>query len=149
MLIRQMTARDVDRVYEIACRSLDEYYTKEVFYFLIDGWPSGQLVAVNMIGNIMGFISGARLTRDKTTVSLLAVDDMYRGVGAGSGLLREFGLRTSMDGKQHIQLEVRSTNADVISFYRKRGFVVTEYIKGFYNNGGDAVRMVCSVRANS
>jgi ribosomal-protein-alanine N-acetyltransferase len=144
-----MTVYDVDRVYDIVCRSFDEYYEKEVLLFLIGRWPSGQLVAVDATGYLAGFLSGSRLTRDKAGISLFAVDETYRGRGIGSRLLDEFRLRTLMDGKQYIQLEVRDTNTDGISFYRNRGFAATEYAKGFYNNGGNAVKMVCSVQRNS
>jgi ribosomal-protein-alanine N-acetyltransferase len=144
-----MTAADIDRVYEIACGSLEETYLREIFLLFINAWPAGQLVAVNAFGNVAGFISGAKLASGKASVQLLAVEQRYRRMGAGSRLLEELKFRASMEGICILQLEVREENADVVSFYRKRGFLPAERLESFYNNGGCALRMMCSVRGNS
>ena len=149
MYVRQMLASDIDRVYDIACLSLDEEYLREVFFYFISGWPSGQLVAVTDIGEVIGFLLGARLTSDKVTIPLFAVLPKYRKAGAGRRLMEEFRIRAMMDGKQYIQLEVKDTNIGAITFYKKAGFTPIEYIEFFYNDGGTAVRMICGVRGNS
>ncbi|MCL1811753.1 MAG: GNAT family N-acetyltransferase [Methanomassiliicoccaceae archaeon] len=149
MYVRQMTVSDIDRAFEIACLSLEERYLKEVFHFFISGWPGGQLVAVDDVGHVIGFLSGARLTPDKATVPLFAVDHRYRGKGIGSRLMEEFRLRASIDGKQYIQLEVKGTSAAAISFYKKAGFTPIAYLEGFYQDGTDGVRMLRSVRGDS
>jgi len=149
MFIRQMLVSDIDRVYGIACLSLREEYAREVFFFFISGWPAGQLVAVDDIGEVIGFLSGARLTPDKVTILLFAVSPRHRRAGAGSRLMEEFRIRALMDGKQYIQLEVRDSNTDAASFYRKMGFTAVEYLDNFYNDGGNAVRMMCSALMNA
>ena len=149
MLVIQMLAADIDRVYEIASVSLDEVYVKEVFFLFISGWPAGQLVAVNDIGTIIGFLSGARLTSDKVTIPLFGVDPRYRRMKAGSRLMEEFRMRTVMDGKQYVQLEVKDTNTAAIAFYRSQGFVPVEYLDSFYNTGSNAVRMICGAYGNA
>lgn len=149
MFIRQMLVSDIDRAYDIARLSLDEGYVREVFFLFISSWPAGQLVAVNDIGGIIGFLSGARLTSDKVTIPLLAVDPGHRRIGTGGRLMEEFRMRAMTDGKQYIQLEVRDTNAGAASFYRKMGFVPIEFLSDFYNDGGSAVRMIRGVCGNS
>ncbi|MDR2698945.1 MAG: GNAT family N-acetyltransferase [Candidatus Methanoplasma sp.] len=149
MFVRQMLFSDVDRVYEIVCRSLEEGYLREVFLYFIGGWPSGQLVAVNEFGQVVGFLSGARLDQDKASVPLFAVDPAYRKKGVGTRLMEEFSLQVLMDGMQYIQLEVKDTNAGAIAFYKKAGFYPVAYLDGFYNGGGNAVRMVRSAQGNS
>lgn len=149
MIIRQMTASDIVGVYDIACRSLDEEYVEEVFYLFMSSWPSGQLVATDVFGNIVGFLSGSKMSSEKVTIPLFAVDDRYRGKGAGNELLSEFKYRTVMEGRHFIMLEVSETNTNALEFYEKRGFVRTEYLQNFYNNGGNAVRMLCRVHSNA
>ena len=149
MIIRQMTTSDIGRVYEIACGSLDEGYVQEVFFLFMNAWPSGQLVAVDVFGNIVGFLSGSRLTGDSVTISLFAVDHRNRGKGIGGRLLEDFKLRTAMDGRHYIKLEVRDTNSHALSFYEKKGFTRLQYLENFYNNGGNAIRMICAVRGNA
>ena len=149
MFVRQMLVSDIDRVYDIARLSLDEEYVPEVFFFFISGWPAGQLVAVNEIGEVIGFLSGARLTSEKATILLFAVIPKYRRAGVGSRLVEEFRIRAMMDGKHYIQLEVKDSNVCAVSFYKKMGFAAVEYLNCFYNDGGNAVRMICSVRGNA
>ncbi|AIZ56612.1 ribosomal-protein-alanine N-acetyltransferase [Candidatus Methanoplasma termitum] len=140
-----MQVSDIEGAYEILCSSLDEIFVKEVFFLFITGWPSGQLVAVNEFGDIAGFLSGARLTTDKSTISLFAVDPRYRKKGVGRRLMEEFRIRSMMDGRHNIQLELRDSNKIAAEFYKKMGFVPIEYLENFYNDGGNAVRMICSV----
>jgi len=149
MFVRQMLVSDIDRVNEIARLSLDEEYVREVFFLFIGGWPAGQLVAVSDIGEVIGFLSGARLTQDKVTIPLFAVAPRYRRANVGSRLMEEFKIRTIMDGKQFIQLEVKETNVSAISFYKKMGFTAVEYLNCFYNDGGNAVRMISCARGNA
>jgi len=149
MYVRQMLVSDIDRVYDIACVSLDEVYVREVFFFFIKGWPAGQLVAVGDAGEITGFLSGAILTQDKVTIPLFAVAPIYRRAGAGSRLMEAFRACAMRDGRRYIQLEVRESNKNATSFYEKMGFTMVEYISSFYNDGGDAVRMMCSVYRNT
>jgi len=149
MYVRQMLVSDIDRVYDIACMSLDEAYVREVFFFFIKGWPAGQLVAVSDVGEIIGFLSGARLTNDKVTIPLFAVAPGHRRAGAGSKLMEGFRTCAMMDGRHYIQLEVRDSNKNAISFYEKIGFTVIEHLDGFYNDGGNAVRMMCGIYRNA
>jgi len=149
MFVRQMLLSDVDRVYEIACVSLEERYVREVFLYFIGGWPAGQLVAVDGLGYVVGFLSGAKLSPDKATIQLFAADPKHRKKGVGARLMEEFRMRALMDGMQYIQLEVRDTNADAIAFYKKMGFIVIEYMDEFYSSGSAAVRMMRCVQWNS
>lgn len=148
MIVRRMDISDVAGVYDIACRSLDESYVQEVFFLFINTWPSGQLVASDPTGKITGFISGSIISSDRVTIMLFAVDNEYRGMGIGDRLFEEFRMNTIMSGKRYIQLEVRDSNVNAISFYRKRGFTEIELIENFYNDGGNAVRMVRHVNGN-
>jgi ribosomal-protein-alanine N-acetyltransferase len=148
MIVRQMTVSDIDRVFDIAHRSLDEKYVREVFLLFMNLWPSGQLTAVDDLGNVIGFLSGSRLSSYKASIQVFAVDSMHRKKGVGSKLLEEFKFRASMDGKQFIQLEVKNEDMVGVSFYEGKGFSAVEYLDNFYNSGAGAVRMMCTVRGN-
>jgi len=149
MIVRQMLSSDIDGVYEIACSSLDEYYEKEVFWFFMNGWPAGQLVAVNEMGEIVGFLLSARLTADKATIPIFAVDRRYRNRGIGSKLFEELRIRIMMDGRQYIQLEVRESSVEAAAFYKKLGFITVEFLDRYYKDGGNAFRMIRRVYDNS
>ena len=70
----------------------------------------------------------------RATVSLLAVDSSVRGHGAGTSLLSALRRACMMEGIGTIQLEVK--------FYKRHGFVITESLPHYYNDGGDGYRMV-------
>lgn len=57
-------------------------------------------------------------------VNYLAVDPAYRGRGFGSALMRHVHDALRARGCPKINLIVRDTNAAVIAFYRKLGYVV-------------------------
>jgi ribosomal protein S18 acetylase RimI-like enzyme len=149
MIIRQMTVQDVNQVYGIALLSLEETYLKEIFLFFMNAWPQGQLVAVSDAGKVIGFLSGARLSSDKATIPIFAIDPLYRGAGIGRRLMEEFRMRTMIDGRRFIELEVRETNTAAASFYKKMGFAAVAFLENFYSSGGNAIRMVCRVSGNS
>jgi len=149
MYVRQMLVSDVDRVYEIACLSLEESYVREVFLYFIAGWSRGQLVVLDDLGYIIGFLSGAKITPEKATILLFAVDQRYRKKGAGSRMMEEFRARALMEGMQYIQLEVKEANAAATSFYKKAGFTIADRLENFYQDGCAAVRMIRSVHRNS
>lgn len=78
----------------------------------------------------------------RATVSLLAVDSSVRRHGAGTSLLSALRRACMMEGIGTIQLEVRTGNAQAIEFYKRHGFVITESLPHYYNDGGDGYRMV-------
>ncbi len=144
-----MTEQDFSRVYSIILRSLDEYYAPEILFYFMAQWPRGQLVACTYTGKILGFICGSNLGPDRVGVALFAVEGESRGKGIGSELLSTLKHHASTKGAHTVQLEVRKENADALKFYRSRGFIITELLSSFYNNGGDAIRMMGPAIENS
>lgn len=147
-MIRQMREADLMSVYRITCNSLDEYYASDVFSYFMLRWPAGQLVAVDPVGNVVGYMTASRLGKGVVTITLFAVDPSYRNHGVGDELLRAFRHRSTMEGHKSIQLEVRANNAAAIAFYSKRGFLQTSRLPCFYNDGCDALRMIAPVLMN-
>ncbi len=145
MEIRKMRAEDSAGVYALMCESLDSYFAPSVVEYFLMQWPGGQVVAVDPVGNIIGYVAGSRLSDSRASVALFCVKREYRRHGIGSALLERFRQAAAMDGARIIQLEVRETNAEAIGFYRRRGFMPTERIENFYEDGGTGIRMVSGV----
>lgn len=144
-----MSEQDFYRVYSIILRSLDEYYVPEVLSYFTAQWSKGQLVACTYSGKILGFICGSDLGPDRVGIALFAVENESRGQGIGSKLLSALKHCAYVKGAHTVQLEVRKENVNVINFYRSRGFIVAESLSSFYNNGGDAIRMIGLTIENS
>lgn len=136
-----MTANDVQSVFAVLNLNLDDYFAPEVIEFFLAQWPEGQFVAESITGQIVGAVCCSRLSGNRASVSLLAVDSSVRGRGAGGMLLSNVRRACVMQGIGTIQLEVRTTNTTALEFYKRRGFTVTEFLPSFYNDGGDGYRM--------
>ncbi len=146
--IREFRESDTDALYDIALSSFDEYFDKAVFNYFRTQWHSGQLVACDVTGRIVGFISSTRLEGRKVRIMLFGVLSEYRGKGIGKQLLDAFRMKAMMEGQVSMTLEVRTTNEDARRFYRKNGFFETDILKHYYRDGGDGVRMTAPVQMN-
>ena len=131
-----MTANDVQSVFAVLNLNLDDYFAPEVIGFFLAQWPEGQFVAESITGQIVGAVCCSKLSGNRASVALLAVDSSVRGRGAGGMLLSNVRRACMMQGIGTIQLEVRTTNTT-----KRRGFTVTEFLPSFYNDGGDGYRM--------
>lgn len=140
--VRRMTEADLMPVFGILNMNLDDFFSEDVVLFFLQQWPEGQLVATDFRGTVVGALCGARLDGGRASVSLLAVDAPYRHQGVGSLLLSALDRACIMSGISTVQLEVRTTNAAAIRFYRNKGFAITEELPSFYNDGGSGYRMV-------
>jgi ribosomal-protein-alanine N-acetyltransferase len=148
MIIREYDPRDTDRLYQILCGSLDEYFSKEMFSYFFLQWPQGQLVACDFAGRPLGFISSATLDASHARIMMFAVDRDHRSMGLGSMLLSKLERTAMMNGIRCISLEVRPSNMRAISLYKRHGFVPTEVLRNYYNDGGDALKMDAVLQLN-
>ena len=134
-LIREFKPqKDDERLYDIALGSLDEIYNPNVFSSFYALWPQGQLVAVDLFDEPMGYISAVRFM-------MLAVDEGNRGNGIGSELLSRFKFEAVRSGINAITLEVKKDNEKAIRFYEKNGFRKIRALPRFYADGSDGMRM--------
>jgi len=88
--------------------------------------PDLFLVAVDedaLVGSVMVGYEGHR-----GWINYLAVDPSRRKRGVGSRLMTEAERLLEEAGCPKINLQVRSENADVIAFYRARGYVVDDVV---------------------
>lgn len=137
-----MRSSDETAAYNLICSSLDEYFLPETVSFFRMQWPAGQIIAVDLFGNIIGYLAGAKLPNGRASVHLFAVAGPYRGKGIGSMMLDRFSQISAMEGLSEIQLEVKEGNDTAYRFYLKRGFVPIERLECFYNDGSAGIRMV-------
>lgn len=82
--------------------------------------PEGFLIGAvdgRVIGTIMGGYDGHR-----GWINYLAVHPNYRSAGIGKRLVHAVELRLRQLGCPKINLQVRSTNAQVVAFYQAVGF---------------------------
>lgn len=148
MIVRSTRPEDTMHLYRIASMSLDEEYAPEMFSYFLMQWSSGQLVVCGYDNVPIGFIAASKINTITARIMMFAVDPAYRNQGAGTLLLNALRQRALMEGIRTILLEVRSTNVRAVSFYRRHGFTPSGILERFYNDGGNAVKMIGSAQLN-
>jgi ribosomal-protein-alanine N-acetyltransferase len=148
MIVREYDPNDSQRLYEILCSSLDEYFAPEMLSYFHVQWPKGQLVACDFSGRPIGFVAASKIDNTHLRIMMFAVDRDHRSFGVGSKLMIQLKQLAMMNGFKRISLEVRPTNMRAIRFYNRHGFTATEILKTYYNDGGDAVSMNYLVQLN-
>ncbi|MFA6710323.1 MAG: GNAT family N-acetyltransferase [Candidatus Methanomethylophilaceae archaeon] len=148
MIVREFRIEDSDELYDISMESFDEYYRPEVFYSFFVQWPAGQLVACDFAGKPVGFVSATKLFDGRVRILLFAVRPEYRSKGIGYRLLAALRMKALMEGIRNITLEVRPANEGARRFYRRNGFMETEVLLDYYQDGGDGIRMDGPVQLN-
>ena len=146
--IREYRESDLDRVYDITMKSFDEYFDPSVFNYFRTQWRTGQLVACDITDRPIGFISATKLEGRRARITLFGILPEYRNMGIGKQLLDVFRMNAMMEGYVSIVLEVRTTNEIARRFYRHNGFMETDILRGYYQDGGDGIRMVAPVQNN-
>ncbi len=81
------------------------------------------VVERTVVGTVMGGYDGHR-----GWIYLVAVKPTYRRAGIGTALLRRLEQALAERGCPKINLQVRVSNAEVVAFYEKLGYVVEELI---------------------
>ncbi len=141
MIIRGFKANDTEEMYNIALLSLKEYFTPEVFAQFNMQWPSGQLIACDFTGRVIGFLCSVKLFDGGCRVMMFAVHPNYRGRGIGTKLLHELNIIAKMQRIRYVTLEVRKDDPRARKFYELNGFMELETLNSYYNDGSDGVRM--------
>ena len=133
--------RDLRDVVPLVERNIEERYLPSIYDELSIKWPEGFVLCKDE-GVLAGLIFALPTPEGYARIIIFCVDPGYRNRGFGSSLLKELEVRAKRDGFNVIRLEVRLGNYNAIEFYKKRGFTITNTLRGFYNDGGDALNMI-------
>jgi len=116
-------------------------FTRRTIHYLLTRARAIFLVAERrgaVVGNIVVLLHGrTSLAR----VYSMAVDPARQQSGIGTQLLREAESRARADGRVVMRLEVRTDNTAAQAFYRREGYREIGGIKGYYEDGCNALRM--------
>jgi ribosomal-protein-alanine N-acetyltransferase len=129
---------------------LPENYTDFFFIDLHQRFPETFIVAEDN-GEVVGYIMcrmelglsnfGFKGLVKKGHIVSVAVLPQYRRKGIGEALVSKAMEGMRLYNAKQCFLEVRVTNTQAISLYKKLGFQVTRTIHGYYADGEDAYLM--------
>lgn len=128
--IRFMETEDIPQVYEIEKRSFSIPWSEKSFLESI-ALPHAIFLVAEDGKQILGYC-GMYKVFGEGDITNIAVLPEYRGMGVGTGLLKEMIGYASERGILDITLEVRESNKGAIHLYRKFGFENVGIRKNFY-----------------
>lgn len=81
---------------------------------------------------IIGF-AGLMMVADEAELLYIATDLPYRKQGIGQMLLSKVVFDVTQKGGKRLLLEVRESNVDALSLYKKNGFTILSTRKNYYH----------------
>jgi len=148
--LRKFTMNDLGNVTRINEICLPENYTDFFFVDLYRRFPETFIVAEEN-GEIVGYIMcrievglsnlGLPGLVKKGHVVSVAVMPEQRRKGVGGALVTKAMEGMRLYGAKQCYLEVRVTNEEAVSLYKRLGLEVSRSIRGYYADGEDAYMM--------
>lgn len=135
-MIRKASSRDLKKINNLGIQLFDNFEsTYNINNYLGN---NNYIILINEESVINGLLIVYK-NIDYYELELIVVDYSFRKKGIGQSLMNNFFANYCSKGDRVI-LEVKSTNYNAISFYKKNGFKVSGIRKKYYKND-DAVIM--------
>ncbi len=148
--IRYCTHDDIHAVVAINTTTLPEHYSDYFYYEILSEFPETFLVSEIgelVVGYIMcrveyGFSHLRRfgLARKGHVVSVAVLPE-HRGKGVGSSLIEYCQGEMAKKSCKEVYLEVRVSNEQAISLYRRLNYKLVSRLEGYYRDGEPAYLM--------
>ncbi len=143
--IREMKESDLEEILAIEKRSFADPWSKKLFRETLAFPDSANFVVQDPTGAIVGYINFYVIAHEAHMLNL-AVHPGWRKRGTATQLLaHSIGYLKHLRA-EHFYLEVRESNRDAISLYRKFGFEVIGKRKRYYvetNEDALVMRLTC------
>lgn len=130
VVLRRMTADDIDAVLEIETSSFSVPWSRQSFTDEMLNDKACYIVA-DVDGIIAGYL-GMWFVFDEADIMNVAVLPKWRGQGIGSKIVARAVEEALTYGCKALTLEVRSSNQAALSLYTKMGFVRSGLRKNYY-----------------
>lgn len=137
MGIRNFKPTDLNKVYEIECKSFKDPYHPLFLLNLYELYQNTFFVAEEN-GILTGYVI-SRIVDDRGHILAIAVEPQHRGRGFGRALIETVVNRFKNLNIKEIWLEVRVSNSGAVEFYKKLGFRESGAIPYYYSDGEEAI----------
>lgn len=145
--IHSLTSKNLKEVLRLnlRCFKNGENYTKYTFNYLLE-MPNGlSYRVVTASGEMAAFLFVAVDTKGIGHITTIGVAPEHRQRGLAKMLLEKAENVLRERQIYTVVLEVRVGNVTAQNLYRNRGYIVTQRIAKYYNNGEDCFIMVKSI----
>jgi len=140
--LRPFVASDLPAVMEIEEVSFPSPWKPEFFLTELNN-SYARLVVAERAGRVVGYFC-RWLVADEVHILDVAVHPDHRRRGVGKVLMREIFVEARRRGACSASLEVRVSNQPAIALYHTLGFSQVSIRRRYYENGEDALLMVCA-----
>jgi ribosomal-protein-alanine N-acetyltransferase len=140
MSIEKLTTHHINLILPIEIESYPDPWNYSHFLYEVYNPHSKSFVALSENNLVIGYLITHHII-DTIFVLNLAVDSKYRKMGIASRLLHYLVNFAENEKVIKIDLEVRKTNENALSLYRKEQFETIGERKNFYSDGEDAIIM--------
>jgi [ribosomal protein S18]-alanine N-acetyltransferase len=142
--VRPMVPSDLDEVLRLNFRCFEngENYTKHTFSYLLSQPNALCFQIVTAEKRMTGFLFVLLGEDGIAHITTIGVAPEHRRRGLAEQLLDHLDQALIEKGVTSIVLEVRVGNRAAQSLYKTCGFIVTQRISGYYNDGEDGFLMV-------
>jgi len=137
-MLRRCKENDLNQVLQIERICFKHPYDYFTFLYFLMREPDGFYVAEED-GHIVGYVISS-VRGGKGNIISIAVIPEFRRKGIGSELMEE-SLNFLSKRVDCVELQVKVSNIEAISFYRKLGFEEIGFISNYYPDGEDALVM--------
>ena len=142
--VSPMTATDLEDVLQVEAVSYPRPWTRAHFLDEVGSPYAFPLVARDSAGALCGYVCPT-LLYDEAEIRNVAVAPACRGRGVGAILVNAVIDRCRDRNAASVWLEVRVSNMPARSLYRRAGFREAGRRPAYYENGEDALLMVCDL----
>ncbi len=145
IIIREMREKDLDRIMEIEESVFTTPWSREAFLLEMTRNLLAKYIVAEIDNKIIGY-GGIWLIIDEGHITNIAVDEEYRGLGAGKRLIEGLINLCSDRGVRAMTLEVRKSNLIAQRLYEQYGFIKSGIRPRYYSDDNeDAVIMWKSI----
>lgn len=142
VIIRRMTAADVDQVHAIECATFARPWKREDFVREMTVNACARYLVAEQDGQILGF-AGAWIVLDEAHVTNIAVTEARRGGGIGRRLTEALLQYAANLGVVYTTLEVRRSNFTAQKLYQSLNFEYVGVRKKYYEDNGEDALLYC------
>lgn len=145
--IRPLTEKYIKIVLQLnlRCFKEGENYTKHTFEYLLNEPNCLSYRLVTPDENLVGFVFVMTNEDGTGHITTIGIAPEHRRRGLADKLLNHAEGALRIREINTVRLEVRAGNTIAQDLYRRRGYVVLQRLKNYYNNGEDGFLMVKSL----
>lgn len=135
-IIRPMLSSDLEAVMDIERVSFSTPWSLESFKAELKDNEYARYLCLELDGQVIGYM-GLWFILDEGHITNIAIAPNFRGQHWGEFLLRSVMEEMAKLGMERMTLEVRVSNGRAQSLYKRLGFAIAGFRKGYYSDTGE------------